>query len=252
MEHEYYTSPSTDERRAWVPIVIVLGAVALVLGGLFLAFRDDGPAESEGPLPSLLDPTRQTVTPAPTLAPTIPPLVTPPVVVVPPATSDRDDSSDETDLDQAPATAHEALDQLVEELGASDATDIVAIGSDRYALLVVDDDAALYRWDVDAWQLDDTVDTPSGVRSVEAGDVTDDGVADFLVHLVGLDEAGGVYSRETFDFQLLPFNLTSGQTDWVPRLELDLGRLLSDVESDAGGRVTVEWTWTGRQFEVLG
>ena len=119
-------------------------------------------------------------------------------------------------------------------------------------MLVVNGDAELYRWDIGEWHLDSTVDAPTRVGSVEAGDVTDDGVTDFVVHLVGLDAAGGVYSREEFDFAA-----AAVQPDVGPdRLGVaPAGRPRaprSDVVTDRGARVTVEWTWTGRQFEVLG
>ena len=91
--------------------------------------------------------------------------------------------------------------------------------------------------------------------SVEAGDVTDDGVTDFVVRLVGLDAAGGVYSRERVRLRACcRSTLTSGQTDWVvDGLQLDLGRLESERrEPPSAPASRSTWTWTGREFEVRG
>jgi hypothetical protein len=253
MEHEYYTSPDHDDRRTWVPIAVVVTLLAALLGGLFVAFRDEGPAEVEGTLPSLVAPvmTVATTTPTPTTGPVV--ITPPPVIVAPDVTSDPDepDTGATAPGDETSANSREALRQLADDAGATVVTDVVAMGSGRFAMLVRSGDAELYRWSGSAWERETVLGTPSSVRTIDVADVTGDGIDDFIVSLVGLARPGGVFSRATFSFELLPFNLTSGQVDWVDDLHVNLGRLLSNVP-DNGATSQVDWTWTGRQFEVLG
>jgi len=254
MEHEYHTSRRRDQRRAWLPLVAVLGLIVVVFGAILVAFRDDGPAESVGTLPAAFPPLA-TTTPSPTTtttatteAPQPPVVVAPPVTPAPGADAGSDDAAA---ADARSDDPRRALRQLADDTGASIVTDIVGVGSLRYAMLVGGGDAALYRWDDEAWERDAIVPTPSPVRDIDTTDVTGDGVGDFLLVLAGTRSPGGVYGRDQLGFEMLPFNLTSGQVDWIDDLHVELGRLFSDV--DVGrDRETVRWTWTGDQFEVLG
>jgi hypothetical protein len=257
MEHEYHTSRRGDDRRAWVPIVAVLALLAVAFGAVIVASGDAGAAEPGGSLPSLaLRPattTTTTVAPPTTVARiTAPPVARQPSVTAEPDGPDEPGRAVATPEDDGPSTEpRPALRELADELGASEVSDIVPVGSDRYAMLVRSGDAELYRWTGSEWNSEQSVAAPGAVSDIGTIDLTGDGILDFLITLGGLRAPGAVLGRGAFGFELLPFNTNDGQEQWLDELRLSLGRLTSDVDVN-GNRLNVRWTWTGRQFEVLG
>ncbi len=244
-----------DERNAWLPFVIIAALIILLFLALIIVFRrDDDAQRAEGSLPQSFDP----VTSAPattTTTSTIPP-TTPPPVVVPPTAAPGGNGSSGTEAPSGDATTLPllrgpavALEQTAQRAAATKTSDIVPIGSDLYAMILVNGEGRLLRWDAREWQEADRLDPPGSIRDVTTADVTGDGVQDFLITLGGLRQPGGVYSRATFSFGLLPFNTVDGKEDFVDGLVLRLGKLQSPFR-DASGSRTLTWTWTGEMFET--
>jgi hypothetical protein len=242
-----------DERNAWLPFVIVAALIVLLFLALIIVFRrDDEVDRAEGSLPLSFDP----VPSAPastTTASTIPP-ATPPPVVVPTTKASGGSGSSRTDAPSLASTTlvggpAEALAQAAERAGATTTSDIVPIGADLYAMILVNGRAQLLRWNAREWEVADRLDPPGTIRDVATVDVTGDGIQDFLITLGGIGQPGGVYSRATFEFGLLPFNTVTGQEDFVDGLVYRLGKLQSPFR-DASGSRTLTWTWTGEMFET--
>jgi len=251
MEHEDSTSRPADDRRAWLPFLVIGVAVVIVLTAVLLVVRGDDSGDAGDPDLSLpaAAPTTTTIpaTTVPATTTTAPVATTIPPPVVPPETGAPGGPVGTA----APARdAQQALDELDQQAFVSFVTDAVRVRGDSVAMAVVAGDIQFLRWDGEEWQREDIVDAPSSVRDIDTADVTGDGVTDFVIRLSGIGDPGGVYGRDTFRFELLPFNTGSGTETWVDDLRLQLGQLVSDIP-DGSGRGTVEWTWTGRQFEVL-
>ncbi len=143
-----------DERNAWLPFVIVAALIVLLFLALIIVFRRDDEVErAEGSLPLSFDP----VPSAPastTTASTIPP-ATPPPVVVPTTKAPGGSGSSRTDAPSLASTtlplvggSAEALAQAAERAAATKTSDIVPIGADLYAMILVNGRAQLLRWNV--------------------------------------------------------------------------------------------------------
>jgi hypothetical protein len=243
-----------DDRNAWLPFVIIAALIVLLFLAAIIVFRRDDEAGPEGSLPASFD-TISTVPSTPPTTPAPTPVTTTPVVVVPtrapsgPGSGGTDDGPTESSTVQIVGGAAEALRQYAEGAAATQTSDIVPIGSDLYAMILVAGRGQLLRWDSRTWTVADRLDPPGAIRDVDTADVTGDGVQDFLITLGGLGQPGGVYSRATFEFGLLPFNTLQGQEDFVDGLTYRLGKLQSPFRGASGSR-TLTWTWTGEMFET--
>jgi hypothetical protein len=239
-----------DERRAWLPLVAVVALIGVLSLALFVAFRNEGDADGvTGTLPASFP---ALTTAAPTTSTTPPTTAAPaPVTTLPvprrttPTGGVAGGRQTTTTVNGNPQTA---LDQLADQTGAT-ASDIVPVGVDLFAMLVRAGSGRLMRWDGSEWAESALVDAPALVRTVDATDVTGDGVPDFIVTLEGLNNPAGVYSAQMLHFQFLPFNTTNGLQDFVANLRVELGQLVSPF-TDASGTRTLVWTWTGRMFET--
>jgi hypothetical protein len=240
-----------DDRRTWMPLVAVVALIAVVFLAVYLAFRsDDGTGGATGTLPASFPSVPATASTVPTT--TAPPSTSPP----PPVTTARRAETGggatkpaTTTTVAGPGNPRAALQALSDQLGASVTSDVVTMGSDLYAMLVVGGNGDVRRWDGDQWVHTDTADAPGIITKVQVADVTGDGTRDFVVTLSGINAAGGVYSRQTFQFQFLPFNTTTGLQEFVNHLVLNGTRLQSAFVDSSGAR-TLTWTWTGRMFET--
>ena len=239
MEHEYWRR-GRDERRLWAPLAIVGGAFLALLLALIVVFRDDEDAGST-PVTRVSTSAVPTSPPATTTAPTPPR----PIVVAPRNDPPPDGGTLPGLVERDAATA---LERVVDELRASDVTEIVPIGSGSYALVTIAGSGRLLRWDGEEWVREANLDPPGSIRSVETVDVTDDGVLDFIVTLSGLQQPGGVFSRATFAFDWLPFATPEGPQDFVDQLQIEPGELQSTGVDSQGRPATVSWQWTGQQF----
>jgi hypothetical protein len=244
-----------DDRNAWLPFVIIAALIVLLFLSLVIVFRRDDEVErAEGSLPLSFDPV--TTAPSTTTTSTLPPTA-PPTIVVPTTRASGGSGSSRTEAPPVDATTvppfgspTEALAQTAERLAATVTTDVVPIGSDLFAMIVVNGRGQLLRWTSQReWAVADRIDPSGTIRDVETVDVTGDGVKDFLITLGGIDQPGGVYSRATFEFGLLPFNTLTGQEDFIDGLVYRLGKLQSPFR-DASGSRTLTWTWTGEMFET--
>jgi hypothetical protein len=223
--------PRRDSNSAWLPLTIIVALIVLLILSAWIVFRDEGEADPIGSLPASFAP------------------ATTPATAAPPATTAPPAGGDEPTTAAGRPDASAALAQYVEDNAVTLVSDIVPIGSNEYALAVVDGFGRLLRWDRDEWQLDSRLSTPTAIDAVHVADVTRDGTDDFVIGLSGLHSPGGVYSRATFQFAFLPFNTTNGQEDFVDGLSLQFGRLQSPYV-DTGGTRTLVWAWTGRMFET--
>jgi hypothetical protein len=243
------------DRNAWLPFAIVAALIVLLFLSVIIVFRrEDDVERAAGSLPATFD----SVTTAPattTSTSTLPPTTTPPVAVTttrsPGTGSSRTDapSNDSATLPIL-ASPDEALQQAAALAAATETSDIVPIGSDRYAMIVVGGQGQLLRWSPQrTWEVADRLDPPGSIREVTTADVTGDGAKDFIITLAGVDQPGGVYSRATFTFGMLPFNTINGRQDFVDGLVYQLGKLQSPFQDVSGSR-TLTWTWTGNMFET--
>lgn len=243
-----------DDRNVWLPFVIIAALIVLLFLALIIVFRrDDDVERAEGSLPQSFDPI--TAAPATTTTTSTLPPTAPPTIVVP---TTRDGSgSRRTEAPPADVTTvppidspTQALAQTAERVAATVTTDIVPIGSDLFAMIVVNGRGQLLRWTTQRyWKVADRIATPGAIRDVSTVDVTGDGIQDFLLSLGGIGQPGGVYSRATFQFGLLPFNTLTGKEDFIDGLVYRLGKLQSPFR-DASGSRTLTWTWTGEMFET--
>ena len=241
-----------DETNAWLPFVIVAALIVLLFLALIIVFRrDDDVERAEGSLPESFD--SLTTEPATTATTSTLPPTTPPTVVVPTTRggSNRTEAPPVGETTQpAIGSPSEALAQTAQRLGATVTTDVVPIGSDLFAMIVVNGRGQLLRWTTQrTWEVADRIDPTGAIREIETVDVTGDGVPDFLISLGGLGQPAGVYSRATFEFGMLPFNTVDGKQDFVDGLVYRLGKLQSPFR-DASGSRTLTWTWTGEMFET--
>jgi hypothetical protein len=244
-----------DDRNAWLPFAIVAALIVLLFLAAIIVFRHDDEAGPEGSLPESFD----TISTVPSTPPTTPPATpptTPPAVVVPPTRAPSGGGSAGTAEGPSESSAlpiiggsTEALRRYAEQAGATETSDVVPIGSDLYAMILVNGRGQLLRWNSREWVLADRLVTPAPIREVATADVTGDGTQDFLITLGGLSEPGGVYSRATFQFGMLPFSTLQGPEDFVDGLVYRLGKLQSPFR-DASGSRTLTWTWTGQMFET--
>jgi hypothetical protein len=243
-----------DDRNAWLPFAIVAALIVLLFLALIIVFRrDDDVERAAGSLPESFD--SLTTAPATTTTTSTLPPTTPPTVVVPTTSAGNASSrtgvplGDDTTLPAVGGPAA-ALKQTAERAAATVATDVIPIGSDLFAMMVVDGRGQLLRWTPErTWEVADRLDPPGAIRDITTVDVTGDGIQDFLITLNGLGQPGGVYSRATFQFGLLPFNTLDGKEDFIDGLVYRLGKLQSPFR-DASGSRTLTWTWTGEMFET--
>jgi hypothetical protein len=243
-----------DDRNAWLPFVIIAALIVLLFLALIIVFRrDDETDRAEGSLPQSFDPIASSTTTTTTTVP----LTDPPTIVVPTTRPSGGSGSSRTDAPPSGSTTvpilggpAEALTQTADRLGATVTSDVVPIGSDLFALIVVNGRGQLMRWTPQrVWEVADRIDPPGAIREIDAVDVTGDGVKDFLITLGGISKPTGVYSRATFEFSMLPFNTVAGKEDFVDGLVYHLGKLQSPFRDSSGSR-TLTWTWTGEMFET--
>lgn len=240
-----------DDRRAWLPVVVVVALIGVLSLALFLVFRDEGDADGvTGTFPASL-PALTTVAPtAPTTAPATaaPATVPAPVTTRTPARRQQTGAGVGAPTSTVNGDPQAALADLADQSGAK-ASDIVPVGVDLFAVLVRAGSGRLVRWDGSQWAESATVDAPAPIRSVDTTDVTGDGVPDFVVTLEGLNNPAGVYSAQLLQFEFLPFNTVNGLQDFVANLRVELGQLVSPF-TDAFRTRALVWTWTGRMFET--
>jgi hypothetical protein len=243
-----------DRKNAWLPFAIIAALIVLLFLALIIVFRRDDDAErAEGSLPESFD--SLTTAPATTSTTSTLPPTAPPTIVVP--TTRGGNGSSQTDAPPVDETTTpavgspaEELEQMAKRVAATVTSDVVPIGSDLYAMIVVNGRGQLLRWTTQReWEVADRLDPPGAIREIGTVDVTGDGIQDFLITLSGLGQPGGVYSRATFEFGLLPFNTVDGKENFVDGLTYRLGKLQSPFRDVSGSR-TLTWTWTGKMFET--
>jgi hypothetical protein len=239
-----------DDRRAWLPLAAVGALTTVVFLAAFLVFHhDDDAGTASGTLPATfpaLTTVPSTVAPPTTPAPATTP---PPAAANPPAVAPPRPAISNTTTTSVSGNPRQALRDLGDQRAASTVSDIATIGSDLYAMLIIGGNGDVVRWDGRQWIQETTANPPGVINAVQVIDVTGDGTKDFVVGLAGPNQAGGVYSRQTFQFQFLPFNTTTGRKEFIDHLQVDSGQLQSPF-IDATGTRTLTWTWTGRMFET--
>jgi hypothetical protein len=244
-----------DDTNAWLPFVIIAALIVLLFLSLIIVFRrDDEVDKAAGSLPESFDSltvaTSSTSTIAPTSTSTTP--VVAPTTRPAGGTSHTEPPDDDEDATTVPGvlTPTEALDAVAEEAAATETSDVVPIGSDLFAMIVVNGRGRLLRWTPQrTWVLADRINTPGAIQEIATADVTGDGVQDFLISTSGLGRPAGVYSRALFGFGMLPFNTLEGKQEFIDGLVYRLGKLQSPFR-DASGSRTLTWTWTGEMFET--
>jgi len=244
-----------DDGNAWLPFVIIAALIVLLFLSLIIVFRrDDEVEKAAGSLPESFDSLTvplSTTTTTSTVPPTSPPPIVVPTTEPSGSGSNRTEPPGESTTVPVGLTPTEALARTAEQAAATVTSEVVPIGSDLYAMIVVHGRGQLLRWtSQQRWVVADRLDPPGGaIRDIKSADVTGDGVQDFVIFLGGLGQPGGVYSRATFTFGLLPFNTLEGKEDFVDGLDLHLGKLTSPFRDSSGSR-TLTWTWTGEMFET--